>query len=76
MKEFNKLKTNDKIIVNDYILKVTGYSKEFKGYYIEGRKNNDYNTYIGLLVSDKQYNKMDKISQLYCIPFNKVSEVL
>lgn len=76
MKKFNELKTNNKIIVNDYVLKVTGYNEEFKGYYVEGRKNNDYNTYIGLLVSNKQYNKMNKISKLYAIPFNKVSEVL
>ena len=75
MKKFEELKVNDKIIINDYITKITGYSNELNGYYIEGRKNNDYNTYISLLVPSKQYDKMDEISKLYCIPFNKVSEV-
>nr|DAZ75989.1 MAG TPA: ATP synthase subunit alpha [Caudoviricetes sp.] len=76
MKKFEELKVNDTIKVNDYTLKITGYNKEFNGYYIEGRKNNDYNTYISLLVPSKQYNKMDEISKLYATPFNKVSEVL
>lgn len=75
MQKFNSLKPNDKIIINDYILKITGYSEEFQGYYVEGKRNNDCNIYIGLLVSDLQYNKMDEISKLYAIPFNKICEV-
>lgn len=76
MKKFNELKENNIIKVEDYTLKVGKYDKERNSYYVEGKKENDYATYISNLVTDEDYKKMDKISQLYCIPFSKVSEVL
>lgn len=76
MKKFNELRTNDIIKVEDYILKIWRYDKEKNSYYVEGKKANDYATYIANLVTDEDYNKMDRISKLFCIPFSKVSEVL
>lgn len=76
MKKFNELKTNNIIKVQGYTFKVTRYNEELKGYHLEGKKKNDCSTYLAMLVTEEDYNKMDKISKLYCIPFNKVSEVL
>jgi hypothetical protein len=76
MKKFNELKINDIVKVNDYTLKVTKYNEQLKGYHLEGKKKNDCSTYIGMLISEEDYNKMDEISKLYCISFDKVSEVL
>ena len=76
MKKFNELKVNDIIKINDYTLKITSYNEQLKSYHLEGKKKNDYSTYLAMLVTEEDYNKMDKTSKLYCIPFNKVSEVL
>lgn len=76
MKQFNELKTNDIIKIKDYILKITRYNEDLKGYHCEGKKENDFNTYLTLLVTEDDYNKLDKLSKLYCIPFNKDCEVL
>lgn len=76
MKKFSELKTNDIIKVNDYNLKITSYNEQLKGYHLEGKKKNDNVTYIGLLVTEEDYSKMDEINRLYCIPFNKNCEVL
>lgn len=76
MKKFEELKANDIIKTNDYILKVVGYNEQLKGYHLEGKKKNDCSTYLAMLVAEEDYNKMDKISKLYCIPFNKIMEVI
>lgn len=76
MKKFNELKTNDIIKIKDYTLKIGRYNEELKGFYCEGKKKNDYNTYLTLLVSEENYNKIDKISRLYCTPFNNECEAL
>lgn len=76
MKKFNELKENNIIKVEDYTLKVGRYDSNKNSYFVEGKKKNDYHRYISMLVTDEEYNKMDKISKLYCIPFSKVSEVL
>lgn len=76
MKKFNELKINDVVKVNDYTLKITSYNEQLKGYHLEGKKKNNHFTYLAILVTEEDYNKMDKISKFYCIPFNKVSEVL
>lgn len=76
MKKFNELKINDIVKVNDYTLKITRYNEQLKGYHLVGKKDNDYSTYITLLVTEEDYNKMNNISKLYCIPFSKISEVL
>lgn len=75
MKKFNELKTNDTIKVLDYTFKVTRYNRDLKGYHLEGRKNKETNTILAMLVSEEDYSKMDKISRLYCIPFNEHCEV-
>ena len=76
MKKFNELKRNDIIKVQGYTFKVTRYNEELKGYHLEGKRDKDCSTVLAMLVTEEDYNKMDKISKLYCIPFNKVSEVL
>lgn len=76
MKKFSELKTNDIIKVNNYNLKITSYNEQLKGYHLDGKKKNDNSTHIGLLVTEENYNKMDEISRLYCVPFNKNCEVL
>lgn len=76
MKKFNELKRNDIIKINDYTLKITSYNEELKGYHLEGKRDKDCSTVLAMLVTEENYNKMDKISKLYCIPFSKVSEVL
>lgn len=76
MKKFEELKVNDIIKTNDYTLKVVGYNEQLKGYYLEGKKKNDCSTYLAMLATEEDYNKMDKISKLYCIPFNKIMEVI
>lgn len=76
MKKFEELKVNDIIKTNDYTLKVVGYNEQLKGYYLEGKKKNDCSTYLAMLVTEEDHNKMDKISKLYCIPFNKIMEVI
>ena len=76
MKKFNEIKTNDIIKVQGYTFKVTRYNEKLKGYHLEGKRNKNYSTVLAMLVTEEDYNKMDKISKLYCIPFNKVSEVL
>ena len=65
MKKFNELKVNDIIKINDYTLKITSYNEQLKGYHLEGKKKNDYSTYLAMLVTEENYNKMDKISKLY-----------
>lgn len=76
MKKFNELKKNDIIKVENYTLKIERYDKNRNHYFVEGKKTNDNATYISMLVTDEDYNKMDKTSRLYCTPFSKVSEVL
>lgn len=76
MKKFNELKINNIVKVDDYTLKITSYNEQLKSYHLEGKKKNDCSTYLAMLVTEEDYNKMDKISKLYCIPFSKVSEVL
>lgn len=76
MKQFNELKTNDIIKIKDYTLKIGNYNEELKGYHCEGKKKNDYNTYLTLLVTEEDYNKKNKISKMYCTPFNNECEVL
>lgn len=75
MKKINELKTNDIIKIKDYTLKVGRYNEELKGYHCEGKKKNDSATYLTLLVSEEAYNKLDKISKMYCTPFNNDCEV-
>lgn len=76
MKNFNELKTNDLIKIKDYTLKITRYNEDLKGYHCEGKKKNDFNTYLTLLVTEEDYTKLDDVSRLYCVPFNKDCEVL
>lgn len=76
MKKFEELKVNDIVKTNDYTLKVVGYNEQLKGYHLEGKKKNDCSTYLAMLVTEEDYNKIDKISKLYYIPFNKIMEVI
>lgn len=75
MKNFNELKTNDTIKVLDYTFKITRYNEEIKGYHLEGKKHNETNTILAMLVTEENYSKMNEVSRLYCIPFNKYCEV-
>ena len=75
MKKFNELKTNDLIKTQGYTFKVTRYNNDLKGYHLEGKRDKEPGTVLALLVTEENYSKMDEISRLYCIPFNKCCEV-
>lgn len=76
MKQFNELKKGDIIKVENYIIKVGDYNEKYKAFYCEGKKINDYATYLTFLTTEEEYNKKDKWDKLHFIPFNKDCEVL